>query len=671
MITASNDLKNVLKNNTSIKIDLGCTVEYNLNSMVNTPTVDVKDPSTNTTLDYETINGYKPFKNLFPYTSIIDSNRPERAGVKYAVFGDISKSYTVPGTGDYQNPKTIKYNKNYRTYIPGKDSKYKYYLVNKGKGADITITYPKVIFCNKIVVKYEIAHSTPTSGTIKVRPSGGSLTTISTFTNSNIGSFATSSPGVMTLYYTGSGWSFTESALNTSAYVSIDQLEVITSAVSNSYIGIIEISPRWVVDISSDVVSFEISKEASSSNSEIVPVGLASSNSLSLNMNQYDRSVLKVLNYNKENSYAFTANRFYLYKKTKINPFFKIYHANGALGSSPNKYDQINQGSFYMDSWDISEFGDVSISALDAAKILQEQPCPDILCDNYSITAVIRNLLDSVGFTNYEIKTNSSDALESGVISPRYWWTEADKTVWQSIQELCKDSLITAVVDENNILKFYTRDYIYDSDETRRPTDWTFYHVQNSPSDPLANILSLNKRDIPNGNKVKVFWQSIVSGQYEQDGGILWTAPESSIGALSLEKDISPTDTTGNYIHLTPVITDKYSTDSLTYSFNGYFLINSEVIEYDAIEFKYKTTPGGAWTGVDIASESDLLKYRSYAAPGYENIDGSSLSFFRPSGRYRIKTRGALNSATAPFPLHTTNISSTTSGWTVINTEWL
>ena len=40
---------------------------------------------------------------------------------------------------------------------------------------------------------------------------------------------------------------------------------------------------------------------------------------------------------------------------------------------------------------------------------------------------------------------------------------------------------------------------------------------------------------------------------------------------------------------------------------------------------------------VDITSESDALKYRGLAMPGLDKQN------FFPSGRYRVKTRGAFN----------------------------
>ncbi len=87
---------------------------------------------------------------------------------------------------------------------------------------------------------------------------------------------------------------------------------------------------------------------------------------------------------------------------------------------------------------------------MDGAKVLQEAISPSILCEGYSSTAILRRLLDAVGFTNYNFNLAAAD---TSVFSPKYWWSDDTKTVWQSIQELCRDSQMIATFDENNVLQ--------------------------------------------------------------------------------------------------------------------------------------------------------------------------------------------------------------------------
>jgi len=641
LITASADLQNVFKNNAAVRIQSGCTIEYNLNDMVNNITV------TNTPT-YATINGYKPFTKIFPASSVVEPTRPEKCGIKYNVLGD---SYT---SNEFKDPKVTKYDKNFRSYIPGVDTAYKYYLSNRDAALQLNVVYPKTIITNKVVVKFELAHSTPTSGSIVLKNGASTVATIG-FTNSNIKAFGQRDAGSLTIYYSGSTWSTTEANLSTSSSVSITEVVLSVNAVSGKkHIGVIEVSPKLVLDLSSDIEGFDIQTEASSDLANVVPVGNITANSLSIKINKYDQSVLKIINYDKATT-VFQSDRLYMYKNARLKPHFKIYHTAGALGTT-DKYDQIEQGVFFINNWKISENGNVELMALDGAKILQDTICPDILCEQYSGTAIIRNLLDSVGFTNYNFNFNSSEINEAGMISPRFWWTEDNKTVWEALQEICIDTQMIAVFDNQNVLQFYSRSYIYDS---ARSENWTFYYQQNSLSDPLANIIKLDKEDIPVGNKIRILWQGISTSRYEIDAAPLWKAPFSFLAAAALDKNILSTDGAGSYMSLSVLTEDPREIQNWTYSYSGYMLVDSEIIEFDAIKFRYKSEATSTWNEVDISSDTDLLKYRSLATPGVDN--------FGPTGQFRIKSRGVFNTIASDHYIDPQN---TLSSWTIRNVGW-
>jgi hypothetical protein len=77
---------------------------------------------------------------------------------------------------------------------------------------------------------------------------------------------------------------------------------------------------------------------------------------------------------------------------------------------------------------------------------------------------------------------------------------------------------------------------------------------------------------------------------------------------------------------------DTFSRQESLFSFNGFMLIDSEIIEYDAIQYEYKDLSGVTQTK-DITSGSEALKYLGLSQPGASN--------YQPNGKYRIKTRGA------------------------------
>ena len=112
----------------------------------------------------------------------------------------------------------------------------------------------------------------------------------------------------------------------------------------------------------------------------------------------------------------------------------------------------------------------------------------DAVPNQYQLQIVSR-MLDNVGFTNYKFNLNGTE--EHSIISPIYWWTDDTKTVWEHLQDICRDSQMTAVVDENNVLQFYTRDYLFDNS---RSIAWTFRY--NPDGNKLANIISFTKQDL-------------------------------------------------------------------------------------------------------------------------------------------------------------------------------
>jgi hypothetical protein len=273
--------------------------------------------------------------------------------------------------------------------------------------------------------------------------------------------------------------------------------------------------------------------------------------------------------------------------------------------------------------------------------------------------AILRRLLDAVGFTNYNFNLATS---EKSVFGPKYWWAEDTKTVWQAIQELCRDSQMIATFDENNILQFYSRDYIFDS---TRSSNWTFRSSPESTS--LANIVELNRDNLASVNKIKVVWRTFVTSNYTGDSQPLWKAGNSYLSASSLEANLSSTDlpvidsngnyTTKVYIKLAPITPYDQQEDQAIYEYSGYLVVNSEIIEYDAMEYEYVDL-NNTKQFVDITSESDALKYRGLALTGSSN--------YKPSRRYRIKKRGALGTTVLNHVASPQNIVDSWSGWETV-----
>jgi hypothetical protein len=408
-----------------------------------------------------------------------------------------------------------------------------------------------------------------------------------------------------------------------------------------------------VKDLSNDIVSFDIVKEQNSSTEELLPVGYCTANSLDLNIVKYNQTSIQFKTFNKYNiSETIDTSKIYLVKNAEVTPYVKVYHVDGTSSDTRGTYFKVPQGVFYVDKWSLSEVGDVNIFALDSAKILQESVCPDMVCENYSAIAIIRRMLDAVGFTNYNFNYTSTD---SSIIVPTYWWSSSSNsgnngsvTVWDNIQDLCRDSQITALVDEYNVLQFYTREYLFDS---TKAAAWTF---RSEPSGALlSNIIELSKKEMPSINQINIRYKTVSMASYDKssheileytDDQVMAAAILSNI-LISADPELTPNVAHVNhYMGLQIIEVGDSALDPNTNTFvpfNGFVLIDSEIIEYDAIEYLYQDSITHTIKYVDVSSKSDLSRYLGLA----EVITTPNVTTYKttmaPTNRYRIKTRGA------------------------------
>ena len=753
MITASQDLQDIFYESRTINISAGCTIEYNMNSLLDNITIST------TATDSDYINGItpsvgeeirvNPYKKLFPIDSVIKPFRPINSGSKYLLLVDGDNPNR---SGDPTNPvyfydyRTLPFPSNApRVYYPGTTNYYKYWLTPQNTGVNVTVKYvqstatvteayatgSKVVYKtsqdhgftigqrvtisgagtaslnltnqlitaipdsrtfsvtnalsqvsstglsktatlvnssgtatptkpalgNKIVIKFEKYHALPATCSIVI--------TYNDDTTASPSAFNVPASGSLTIYYNGTSWSttapFTSSQpISYPAPKEIKSIAITTpSAGAGLVIGLTEVSVRWVKDISSDVVSFDIEKESTSNPGDILPVGNITSNSLQLSLAKYDQSNLKVLTYNRDDNWTVSPapnDVIYFAKNAEIKPHLRVYHATGAITDGSLKYDIVEQGTFFLDSHSISQYGDVSVNALDGAKQLMETLLPDLIYENAPVTSVIMSMLDSIGFTNYNINMlldNSNELIDTSIPTLTIWWSQNDKTAWDSIQELCRDIQMNAYFDENNILQFYTRDYLYN----KSTVNWEFNYDQNG--DKLPNMIDFEKQELMSANQVKVIWRTPMSSLYTQNAVDLWSSEPSFLIAGGLRYEINaatPAELVNFYLDIDNV--DSATDISTAFSYSGYFLVGSEVFEYDAIEYEYEPLNSTTKIPVYISSEGDWAQYRALSKTGYQ--------YFKPTGKYRIKARALFGTQAETHPATGGIIS----GWAQIQDEW-
>lgn len=614
MQSVSNTTLNQINQSVSYSMSGGCWIEYNMNDLIDGAKIE------SPVADFEQTdrNGkkYYPFKKLFPLTSIIDPRRPSTAGIQYYI-NNPTVQYNIPKynvSGDLAS----------RMYFSSPKMQYKLWLSPKANGTSLsncnfTVEYPtsKTAVSNSIIVKFETSYSKPTNWSIRVQDYAGVESTIST-------NGVVPDNGVFQIYYNGTNaWSTTKFTTPTAPF-NIKKIIVTVNNISiaDSFLGVIELGARYIQDVGSRISQFQVSKNSSDGIEGIVPVGLVTSNSLNLSLEGYDRAAVE---YDK--SMPFDKNKINLYKNVKLTPFNII------------NSDIISLGVFYIDSFIISEFGEMDIQGLDGAKFLQEILAPEIVIQNSPSQAIIRRLLDSIGFTSYNFNTfgkNNNDVTDTATIVPLYWYTEDTKTIWQHIQDLCRDTQMIATFDNNDVLQFYPRDYLFDK---TRSSNFKFRNRQVLAN--LANIMSLSKETVPSVKAVKVIYTPVISTSYQGSSDNLYTSPPAALGAAALQKNLlatapAETDAPLGTVSLSPISVFGNLADNSFYNKSGYFLIDSEIIEYDALEFSYeKLNARGTIEKKWITSDADIAKF----------LGDSVIGTFKPTLKYRIKQRNAFNSS--------------------------
>jgi len=633
MLSASTDVLDQIKKSSTISMSPGLWAEYNMNDLITGVTATNLGGETVTLKDAAGVE-YKPFLKLFPLASIISPKRPSSAGIKYFISNNTSNSGI---TYNALLPYNTLIKEPYRMYYAGSKNKYQYWVTPKSSGTSLsncklTVAYPseKNAVANKIAIKFETSYGMrslvsdngtskvwsdmtyvkPVTWTVKITK-GATTTTI--LTNGNV-----DSNGVVNLYWNGTTWSTTEWSTSPAAPVDIDSIivEINSINVADTYLGVIEISARYVKDLTDNLISFSTQKRASDSSNGLTPVGNVTANSLNANLFFEDRSGISF-----DKTFSFDKTKSYFYNNVLFKPFYNIK-------KSDNTIEKIKQGYFYADSWNVDEFGQVDLQALDQALLLQKIIAPDILIKDAPSPAIIKRLLDGIGFTNYNFNL-SPDGKDKSAITPYYWYTDDTKTVWECIQDLCKDTQMVATFDEDNVLQFYTREWIYNKNKTK---SFTFRYdplISSGITQEEANIISMSKEDLPSVQGVKILYRPQMSSSYNASSDLLWQSPVYSLGAGALVKNLESTALAGSSLWIN-LITTMDGLDLRALNKTGFLVLNDEVIEYDAIRYSYidtAGTPQSQW----IESDVDLQKYQALG----------QVNSFKPTGEYRIKARGA------------------------------
>lgn len=409
------------------------------------------------------LNSY--MENLYPLNSVVSFLRPgEHAihnnqkvgGIVKAIYGN-----TPSATTNYDVQSSV------RRYMVSSDDTYKYWahlrknVAGGSVNKSVYVKYDRPIRSNKIVVKFETQNSTPTNYSVFVFKNNAwsqIFTSTTPLTN-----------GGLLLYWNGTSWTTTSpSVKNITTVDTFTGVKVLVSSVNVGYspLEIIEISPRLEVDISQEVASWSVEKTLFEDQG-VLPIGDSSSNSASV---VFD-------NTSNDFSYENVNAKYYGMIDKRIG--IKIYTVIGN--------DTIPQFTGYIDNWDITANEEVSVECYDIAKILQQTDSPDVVFeDNTKISKIVRMMFDYAGLNEAIIDATSTD---SDYVTS--FWSSQDKSIWESLQDLCVAHQCVIYIDEYGRPVFKSRSSIFDSVSTNY--DFTY----NQSGQTLPNIVSVEQSARP------------------------------------------------------------------------------------------------------------------------------------------------------------------------------
>lgn len=596
-------VSNALKQDHAVEVKAQVIIEWNHNSMFRT-SVD------NTPAEYD--EGYDT--EMFPVESITFPNRPETSGIAKAVAG---LSFAVPE----RHPVVPAA----RFYACSQNDEYKYWqspaisdtvavtgsypitkvapqvlYVEENNVADLPVGM--LIWANKISFTVENSYTTPVSYDVQIKSTvAGVWTTVS----SNV---IVPTTGKVELWYDGT--SIWKTVKTTAFQTRVHGVRLVVNSMDkpNVYFNLIELGFRLELDASKDVVS--TSSAASMGEQDfITPLGTISSNTGSLALFNEDglyddKNINSILFGMMDKGVKFTIG--YNFTVSGV-----VYYVQEAV--------------LFSESWEETD-ADVTVALVDGSRYLQEIKPRRVLYRNMLITEIIWRLCDIVGFNSYKVVTASAP-----VPTIPFFWTDSDKTLWETFQELSRATQTAIYFDSYGVLQIKPRDVAYQRDKT--PVGLLNRDVSGTN---IPNIISLTDAKQYEANKVKINYRPAKFDDlnyYITPYTQVWE-PEDTVvlRASELASDFA-------IDQMTVFIQPK---DAETWPYKGMFNIQGEKVSYEGKEYQYRNQ--GVTSKVIIKSVEDKKKYDDTTFPNEIHMNGCT-------GKMIITERGAYNSDPVAHPV--------------------
>ncbi len=613
MQTASATLTNALNNGHTLKATPRLIAEWNQNRYAGIRKIDNNPSEKSVGADVEN----------FPITTIADVVRPKKRGIIKAraskavaapLFWPRSRArlnpqgeegFTAPDFSD--SPGTNRY------YTVGADAGYKYWtspapslFVQRSDGSygfpsdrNVApyILYKRSARTNKIVVTFESTWARPVDYSIQTTSNLGSTwQTVA----SNV---VPDAEGRVVIYRQANNtW-------NTNVYresvATINGIRLVVNSISrpSAQFNLIELSPRLERDLSEYVINYSTDFTLSESNF-IAPVGTASSNVANVSLSNFDGQ------FNNEN----TGSIYYGLIDSNAEFTMDVVYDLANFGGGT---ESIREFTMHVDNWGETSALEMSATLKDSSKFLQEEKVPNILLENVTVGEAIWRICDSIGFTEYEYEKKDDDPSST----LRYFWTDSEKTVWETLQELAEATQTAIYFDEFDDLRIKTRESAFDL--AKNPT-WALEATNANKladvveatitADYEANVVNINYKDTKVSDDNRGF----------PEMHVLWQPEDSFVLRSSqLTRQLNATDMV---LRIDPK-------EAEVWPFEGMMNIDGELIKYHGKEYQYYAKNGGLVTVWLYSNEDRINAINSLSdeANSYKNTY---------TGRLKIEERG-------------------------------
>lgn len=608
MQTASTALTTALNNGYALTALPKLLVEWNQNRYAGILKVD-NDPSDDSVgADVEN----------FPITSIAEPQRPTKGVLKArcskesvrplkwtrAQIRNGEEGFTAE---DFSDEPTAQ-----RYYTTGPDSAYKYwtspapttytqnvngsYPFPAGYEVRPYILYKEDAKVNKIVITFDTGWARPVDYDIQTTSNGGATwTTVAK-------NLVPDSKGQVIIYRsTTSSWSTT---IKRDSIGTINGVKLVVKSLNypDAHLNLIELSARLESDLSDYVTQYDTDMSMSEPNF-ITPLGKASSNTSNVTLSNMDGL------FNNDNP----ASIYYgLIDKNALMSLDLEYNLGGGV------LERIREFTMYTDQWSGQNELELTATCKDSSKFFQEIKSPPLLLENITVGEAIWRICDAIGFTNFVYERKSTDP----TATLRYFWTDAEDTVWDTFQKLAEATQCAIYFDEFDVLRVRTREAAYDL--TKTPS-WALEatnaggklaDVESAEivADYEANIVNINYKDTKVSDDNKGFPQMHV----------LWQ-PEDTFVLRSSQLS--------EYLSSTAMVMRIDPSEVKTWPYEGTVNIEGELIKYKGKEYSYYSKTG-VLTTVWVNSNDEKLNIDKTLADEAQSYKSTF------TGRLTITERG-------------------------------